>query len=297
MDKVAEFWAPRDCFVPVFPELEAALDHVGETADAVLAGDVERARDHLRRADVPLLRQVAMRAMGALDHDLHRLRRVQMPPKSEKAGMRMPGKAVTDQVFARDGWRCRFCGVRVVVPAARTALANAVPEALCWAGPTESLHAAFVYVSATLDHIVAVDAYYVDALHGDTGLAEAWHTRVPTRTLADWHTAQQAVDRRLIAWLLAADDAALDAPVRMPRGNGRVQTDAAAHMLQHLFSHQTHHRGQVHAMLSSTGVAPPQLDEFLMPSEPHLRRAEMAALGWDEAVVYGHQGGSPHAAS
>ena len=59
-------------------------------------------------------------------------------------------------------------------------------------------------------------------------------------------------------------DAALDAPVHMPRGMGRVQIDVAAHMLQHLFSHQTHHRGQVHAMLSSTGVAPPQLDEFLM---------------------------------
>ena len=147
----------------------------------------------------------------------------------------------------------------------------------------------FPSLQATLDHIVAVDAYYVGVLHGDAGLAEAWQTRVPKRTLADWHSAQQAVDQRLIAWLLAADDAALDAPVHMPRGRGRVQIDAAAHMLQHLFSHQTHHRGQVHAMLSSTGVAPPQLDEFLMPSEPHLRRAEMAALGWDEAAVYGHQ--------
>ena len=73
----------------------------------------------------------------------------------------------------------------------------------------------------------------------------------------------------------------------MPRQGGRVQVDAAAHMLQHLFMHQTHHRGQVHTMLSSTAVAPPQLDEFLMPSEPHLRAAEMAVLGWDEAVVYG----------
>jgi uncharacterized damage-inducible protein DinB len=93
----------------------------------------------------------------------------------------------------------------------------------------------FPSLQATLDHIVAVDAYYVGALHGDAGLAEAWQTRVPKRTLADWHAAQQAVDQRLIAWLLAADDAALDAPVHMPRGNGRVQTDAAAHMLQHLF--------------------------------------------------------------
>jgi hypothetical protein len=40
-------------------------------------------------------------------------------------------------------------------------------------------------------------------------------------------------------------------------------------------------------MLSSTAVAPPQLDEFLMPSSdaPH-RSADMAALGWSEAAVY-----------
>jgi uncharacterized damage-inducible protein DinB len=28
----------------------------------------------------------------------------------------------------------------------------------------------------------------------------------------------------------------------------------------HLFNHQTHHRGQVHTMLSQTTVAPPSLD-------------------------------------
>jgi hypothetical protein len=33
-------------------------------------------------------------------------------------------------------------------------------------------------------------------------------------------------------------------------------------------------------------VAPPQLDEFMMPSEAHLRQADMQALGWDEATVY-----------
>ena len=40
------------------------------------------------------------------------------------------------------------------------------------------------------------------------------------------------------------------------------------------------------AMLSATDVAPPQLDEFMLPSEAHLRSAEMRALGWDEARVY-----------
>ena len=51
-----------------------------------------------------------------------------------------------------------------------------------------------------------------------------------------------------------------------------------------------HHRGQAHAMLSSTPVAPPQLDEFLMASEAHLRRADLEALGWTEADIFGPPG-------
>ncbi|MBE0546261.1 MAG: damage-inducible protein DinB, partial [Rubrivivax sp.] len=99
---------------------------------------------------------------------------------------------------------------------------------------------------------------------------------------------QRLVDERLIACCDALDDAGCERTVEMPRRAGVVQRDAAAFVLQHLFMHQTHHRGQVHAMLAGTAVAPPQLDEFLMPSDAPLRRAEMAALGWDEAAVYGH---------
>ena len=31
-------------------------------------------------------------------------------------------------------------------------------------------------------------------------------------------------------------------------------------LLAHLFNHQTHHRGQVHGLLSQTDVPPPSLD-------------------------------------
>ncbi len=145
----------------------------------------------------------------------------------------------------------------------------------------------FPTLLATLNHIVGVDEYYIGVLHGQTDGDERWATFQAATTLQELAERQRASDERLIAWLDAADGAALDDRVRMPRGHGRWQVDAAAHMLAHLFMHQTHHRGQVHAMLSGTAVLPPQLDEFLMPSEPHLRTAEMAVLGWDEATVYG----------
>jgi uncharacterized damage-inducible protein DinB len=147
----------------------------------------------------------------------------------------------------------------------------------------------FPTLMGTLNHIFEVDGYYVGVLHGDTDIDSGWWGRfVPAVTLAELAQRQRVVDERLVAWFERPDAAAaLDLQVQMPRGGGRVQTDLAAHMLQHLFMHQTHHRGQAHAMLSGTAVEPPQLDEFLMPSEGHLRGAEMATMGWHEAAVYG----------
>ena len=145
----------------------------------------------------------------------------------------------------------------------------------------------FPTLMATLIHILMVDQYYIDVLHGDSAARETALAFVSDDTLTALAARQRVSDERLLRWLSAADGAALERTVHMPRESGRIQTDAAAHMLQHLFMHQTHHRGQVHAMLSGTSVPPPPLDEFLMPSEPHLRTAEMAALGWDEASVYG----------
>ena len=39
-------------------------------------------------------------------------------------------------------------------------------------------------------------------------------------------------------------------------------------------------------MLAGTTARPPQLDEFLMPSEAHLRVDDLRALGWSEARLF-----------
>lgn len=144
----------------------------------------------------------------------------------------------------------------------------------------------FPSLAATLNHILAIDGYYIGALHGDAELPRKYREFVPAATLAELARRQRASDERLIAWCGALTDAGCDALVDMDRGE-HVQRDRAAHVLAHLFMHQTHHRGQVHAMLSGTAVAPPQLDEFLMPSDDRFRGADMAALGWREQDVYG----------
>jgi uncharacterized damage-inducible protein DinB len=143
----------------------------------------------------------------------------------------------------------------------------------------------FPSLALTLNHILAVDEYYIGALHGEAGLATKYESFVPARSVAELLPRQSASDRRLIDWCDRLDAMGCERIVEMDRGS-HVQRDRACHVLAHLFMHQTHHRGQVHAMLSGTPVKPPQLDEFLMPSDAKFRIADMATLGWDEAAIY-----------
>jgi uncharacterized damage-inducible protein DinB len=144
----------------------------------------------------------------------------------------------------------------------------------------------FPSIQATLNHILIIDRFYVDALECGTLGPAAWADRVPCPTVAELWPAQAAVDRRLIAWCKALDADGVNQTVYVHRGT-RVQTERADRLLLHLFQHQIHHRGQAHAMLSSTAVAPPQLDEFFSAAEAPLRAGEFSALGWTEASIWG----------
>lgn len=151
----------------------------------------------------------------------------------------------------------------------------------------------FPSICATANHILTVDWMYVDAIergldgrepHPDIGSffrPEEPFDRVPLLTKA-----QRAVDRRLIAAFDRFGDADLERPVVIVREAGPV-AEALHRLLAHLFEHQIHHRGQIHAMLAGTRVPPPQLDEFFSAHEAHLRAAELAELGFTEAQVWG----------
>lgn len=143
----------------------------------------------------------------------------------------------------------------------------------------------FPSIQATLNHVLVVDRFYVDALEGGTLGPAAWANPIPCRTLSELRPAQAAVDRRLIDWCNSIDERGPDRAVRVHRET-RVQTERADRLLMHLFQHQIHHRGQAHAMLSGTKVAPPQLDEFFSIAEGPLRAAEFAELGWTEAEIW-----------
>ena len=145
----------------------------------------------------------------------------------------------------------------------------------------------FPTLIGTLNHLLAVDRYYIAALHGEPDMEAQYRRFAPHDELAPYASAQDASDQKLIAFCDQLDDAGVNAEVAMDRGEGKVQRDLAGYVLAHLFMHQTHHRGQVHSMLSGTHVKPPQLDEFLMPSDAPYRVQDMSALGWSEREVFG----------
>ena len=143
----------------------------------------------------------------------------------------------------------------------------------------------FPSLRATLNHILIIDHFYVDAMEGGTlGLA-AWANEEPCDTVAALQQAQAGVDRRLIAVVTGLDETGSEAIVRVHRGT-RVQHERMDRLLLHLFQHQIHHRGQTHAMMSGTSAAPPQLDGFFKADEAPLRAEEFTALGWTEATIW-----------
>jgi len=143
----------------------------------------------------------------------------------------------------------------------------------------------FPSLRATLNHILIIDHFYVDAIEGGTLGPAAWADPEPCETVTLLRNAQRDVDRRLIAVVERLGAVDLDRVVAIHRGD-RIQHERIDRLLLHLFQHQVHHRGQAHAMLSATGVHPPQLDEFFSAGEAPLRATEFAELGWTEDMVW-----------
>lgn len=140
----------------------------------------------------------------------------------------------------------------------------------------------FPSIRATLNHILLVDRFYINAMQGHRLDRPALDEARGLVAFGDLVLRQADSDAQLLALVAALTAEDLSRIVVVDRGD-REQHDRMDDLLSHLFQHQTHHRGQVHAMLSSTTVAPPQLDEFIVGDDAAARAADMAALGWTEA--------------
>ena len=114
----------------------------------------------------------------------------------------------------------------------------------------------------TLNHILVGDTVWMGRLDGAgssiTSLDQILHT-----DLAALKAARTAMDDRIVAFVDAVAPARLAEDLVYRTVAGDPMRTQVAQVLAHFFNHQTHHRGQAHAMLSSTDVAPPSLDLIL----------------------------------
>jgi uncharacterized damage-inducible protein DinB len=140
----------------------------------------------------------------------------------------------------------------------------------------------FPSIMLTLNHVLTVDWYYLDALLGEGRGLSVFEPENPFSDCGPLAEAQSATDRRLIGFCDGLSAEALAEEIAMDRGGEQVPPERVDALLLHLFQHQMHHRGQVHAVLAGTGVAPPQLDEYFTRGDRERRRQDMREPGFAE---------------
>jgi hypothetical protein len=145
----------RNSLRPATVEHEQAADLLSAAADAFLDGSTEMASQHLRSANLPVLFRFGRLLMDRRDPEVAWPPRLRSVPKPDvaRAKARMPTAAEILALYIRDGWRCRYCGCRVIYGRARDILRKAYPDEIPWpaSGPS---HGGFFALTATPDHVV-----------------------------------------------------------------------------------------------------------------------------------------------
>ncbi len=111
----------------------------------------------------------------------------------------------------------------------------------------------------TLNHILVGDRIWMSRFTGtDSGI-----TALDQELYAEFaglNVARRAEDAHIINYVDGLDENVLAGWLEYTNMAGDYQNDELRLLLAHFFNHQTHHRGQAHALLSQTEVAPPSLD-------------------------------------
>ena len=124
---------------------------------------------------------------------------------------------------------------------------------------TKERGAFFGSIHGTLNHILVGDRIWMSRFEG----GEAPSTNLDAILYDDFDALREsrvAEDARIEAYTASLTAELLDGTIAYVNDQGREFRDPLSVLLAHLFNHQTHHRGQVTAMLATTGVDYPVLD-------------------------------------
>jgi uncharacterized damage-inducible protein DinB len=126
----------------------------------------------------------------------------------------------------------------------------------------------FGSIRATLSHLMWADLIWIARFEGAEGPGGTI-TASPDRY--DWPSLcaeRPKLDARIAAWAWMVTPEELAGEIRWHSfALGRDLAKPTAVCVAHLFNHQTHHRGQVHAMLTAAGARPDDTDLPFMPDE------------------------------
>jgi uncharacterized damage-inducible protein DinB len=143
------------------------------------------------------------------------------------------------------------------------AAATSLPDAAY----RRSAGAYFGSLHGTLNHLLATDRIWLRRLTG-VGEAASRLDAILFESLDALRAARETEDSRLERYVAELSAAELDGMFEYATTSGRLQRQPRWEALVHLFNHQTHHRGQAHAILTRLGITePPSLDLIVMQRE------------------------------
>src|SRR5262245_58437580 len=117
----------------------------------------------------------------------------------------------------------------------------------------------FGSIHGLLNHILLGDRRWM-ALFEDGERVTPPLNQVLYDDFSSLRSARAREDTRIESFFAGLDSAFWGRSFAYTNNQGKDCVETAHVACSHLFNHQTHHRGQVHVMLSQTPVAPPALD-------------------------------------
>ena len=117
----------------------------------------------------------------------------------------------------------------------------------------------FSSIHGTLNHLLVVDKAYISRIKGkDHGLKSL--DQILYEKLFQLEEARIKEDKRLLDLVNNLSEESIYKEITYKGFETGNQTYTINLILITLFNHQTHHRGQIHNMLSQAGIKPPQID-------------------------------------
>lgn len=134
----------------------------------------------------------------------------------------------------------------------------------------EDRGAYFGSLHTTLAHILWADRVWMNRFAG-TPPTSPEDRQGKGSAYQDWERLKRergAFDEEISVWAGKVTETWLAADFTWSNVAGtRTATQPAWRLATHFFNHQTHHRGQAHALLTGLGVTPDDTDLFLMPPQ------------------------------